>query len=222
MNWKPLTTFFLCLLLWNTDTRAQELTDLKAEELRGCVGISTDGTRMACVSFTGGRSHLEIKEINTRRLRRIFLLGSPENRLDATTTPAADLRKALKGTHEMGMVPLALGTLSKKGVFQVPHASCALTLPPDKDYVQTVSSDGLRPWLKRDGVKGEEGVRGPTQLLGVSVSKEYGLIFIVLRHETPERDAAVPEIKVLRLSDLTHRGECSPQKKRKSASPPSK
>ena len=65
------------------------------------------------------------------------------------------------------------------------------------------SSYGKAEWLAKDGLGGR------TELVAVSMSIDHSQLFIVLDHETEAGDAKIREFKVLRLQDLTGRGDCA-------------
>jgi hypothetical protein len=69
--------------------------------------------------------------------------------------------------------------------------------------VHVESDYGRGEWLAKDGLK------GMTALSSVSVDIDRSRIFLVLDHQTPEKDATIREFKVLRLQDLTGRDDCA-------------
>ncbi len=199
----PAFTLLAFLLLGSIPALGGSLQQITPEEIRGCIGMTPDGSRMACVGYALGRMHLEVKGIENRRLYRIFLLGTEEEPMNTAATPPATLKKALKKLEDMGIVPL-MKSVESEDVFSLPGISCALALGGSSTHVQTVVDGIRRPWLAKDGVG------GPTVLADVSVAPDRSRLFVVLDHETPERDARLREFKVLHIDALLQRGECTP------------
>ena len=199
----PALALLALLTLGSAPAHGGDLTEMTAADLRGCIGMTEDGSRMACVSYALGRMHLEVKAIENRRLYRIFLLGTEEDPMNTASTPPAALKKALKKLQKMGIVPL-MKRPAEGDVFALPGISCALGLEADSSHVQTVVDGVRRPWLSRDGLGGS------TVLADVAVAPDRSKGFVVLDHERPEGDARLREFKVVHIDALLQRGECEP------------
>ena len=93
------------VLLAAGDTLAVGMTSLSAKDLNGCIGVTADGRKMACVGYTGGRAHLEVKDIQVRRMYRVFILGTDEKPLDPKATPSEELDYVFRNLDKMGFTP---------------------------------------------------------------------------------------------------------------------
>ena len=91
--------------------------------------------------------------------------------------------------------------------------SPAESLSATESRVQVQSQYGKGEWLDKDGLGGK------TVLHAVSVSYDHSQLFIVLDHTTREEDATIREFKVLRLQDLTGRGDCEVEGAKKEEAP---
>jgi hypothetical protein len=202
-NWMGtwIGAFLFCLV--GLDASAAGMTSLLNQDLKGCIGVTADGRRMACVGYTGGRSHLEVKDIQVRRMYRVFILGTDERPLDPNATPKDKLKKILKTLDRTGFSPIQQAEKDIVDVFRIPGLTCGLSLSESESRLQVQSSYGKADWLDKDGL------RGKTTLAAVSVSYDHSHLFIVLDHQTPEGDTVIREFKVLRLQDLTSRGDCA-------------
>ena len=190
----------LCLL--SGDAFGVGMTSLGGEDMNGCIGVTADGRKMACVGYTGGRAHLEVKDVQTRRMYRVFILGTEERPLDPKATTKAELQHAMRTLDKMGFAPVQQAVKDVVEVFRIPGLTCGLSLATSEARIQVQSSFGKADWLNKDGLNGK------TMLHAVSVSYDHSQLFIVLDHQSPDGEAQIREFKVLRLQDLTGRGDC--------------
>ena len=189
-------------LFWSLPALAGGMASLTAESLNGCIAVTGDGKKMACLGYTGGRAHLEVKEVNSRRLHRVFILGTDVRPMDPKATPSDKLKGIFRTLDKLGFSPTQQAVKDIVNVFRIPGLNCGLSLSPTEARVQVQSQYGKADWLDKDGLGGK------TELHAVSVSYDHSQLFIVLDHTTREEDATIREFKVLRLQDLTARGDC--------------
>lgn len=192
-----------CLLLGANQALAVGMASLSANDLNGCIGVTADGRKMACVGYTGGRAHLEVKDIQSRRMYRVFILGTDEKPLDPKSTSKTELEFVFRNLDKMGFSPTTQGVKDVVDVYRLSGLNCGLSLATAEERIQVQSSYGKAEWLDKDGLGGR------TELVAVSMSVDHSQLFIVLDHETPGGEAKIREFKVLRLQDLTGRGDCA-------------
>ena len=198
----------LCLI--SGDALAVGMTALDADDMNGCIGVTADGRKMACVGYTGGRAHLEVKDVQNRRMYRVFIFGTDEKPLDPKATSRDEIQYAMRSLDKMGFTPLQQAVKDVVDVFRIPGLTCGLSLATAEERIQVQSSFGKAEWLNKDGLKGK------TTLHAVSVSFDHSQLFIVLDHQSPDGEAQIREFKVLRLQDLTGRGDCELEGEKKS------
>jgi len=190
----------LCLL--SGDAFGVGMTSLGGQDMNGCIGVTADGRKMACVGYTGGRAHLEVKDVQSRRMYRVFILGTDVKPLDPKATAKDEIQYAMRTLDKMGFAPVQQAVKDVVDVFRIPGLTCGLSLATSEERIQVQSSFGKADWLDKDGLKGK------TVLHAVSVSYDHSQLFIVLDHQSPDGEAQIREFKVLRLQDLTGRGDC--------------
>ena len=203
MNRIPALALLVTLLLASSPALGGSLAQMTPDEVRGCIGMTPDGSRMACVGYALGRMHLEVKAIENRRLYRVFLLGTEEEPMNTAATPPQVLKRALEKLEDMGIVPLMKSAV-EGDVFALPGISCGLGLEATSSHVQTVVDGVWRPWLAKDGVGGS------TVLADVAVAPDRSKVFVVLDHVNPEGDGRLREFKVVHIDALLQRSECAP------------
>jgi hypothetical protein len=133
---------------------------------------------------------------------RVFILGTDEKPLDPKATAKDEIQYAMRTLDKMGFAPVQQAVKDVVDVFRIPGLTCGLSLATAEERLQVQSSFGKADWLDKDGLKGK------TVLHAVSVSYDHSQLFIVLDHQSPDGEAQIREFKVLRLQDLTGRGDC--------------
>jgi hypothetical protein len=187
-----------------------DLAALTPSDLRGCIAATESGERVACVHHMGGRAQLEVKEVKSRRVYRIEMLGSEKLPNDAAATPPKKVAGIAKWLEKNGYRGLSMGARrAADGAITVPGLSCALRVRADHKYIETVANGESKPWLEVGGPGGKASLTDVSVLDAGGAGK--GTLFLLLSHVTMDAEGPIEseQLKVVPISELRERPQCT-------------